>query len=264
MPDIIPFSIQSVQASAIQALPQLPRQFLVAADAGKVLKGSWAGVASPPKELVAHDHLSAAILEGAGRLRVPSRVTALHVSTHCPWAVLSGHDDGTVAIHGLASSTAALVWPSCVGGAVKVVKWSPARPCVFFVLDSLCTVSVFDLAKGSEGRYGPVHTQSFLASDSLAVSLEVGSLHQPGEEGDQLPALAIGFDDGRVDVFSFAKAWASSPSSFDAELKELVGVVGNAPLPPTEPSEEQEKPAASPKKPSLTRNSHIPEDNEDE
>ena len=256
-----------MQASAIQALPQLPRQFLVAADAGKILKGSWAGVAAPPKELLAHDHLSAAILEGAGRLRVPSKVTAVHLSPLCPWAVLSGHDDGTVAIHGLASSTAALIWPSCVGGAVKFVKWSPSRPCVFFVLDSLCTVSVFDLAKGSEGRFGPVHTQSFLSTDSLAMSLEVGTLHQPGEAGDQLPAFSVGFDDGRVDVFSFAKAWLASPTSLEAELKELVGVVGNAPSTATTSDDEvpqaRSKANTPAKKSPLTRNSIIPEADED-
>lgn len=226
----------TVQSSAIQALPQNPRHFLVAGDAGRILKGSWAGLAPPPKELVAHDHLSAAVLDGTGRMRVPSRVTALHVSPFCAWGVLSGHDDGTIALHGVASATASLVWPAAVGGAVLAARWSPARPCVFLVLDALCTVHVFDLVKS---RSAPVHSQSFMAAGgaggaaSLATCLEVGVLPQPETSGgghEQLPGFAVGYDDGRVDFMTFAGGLLSEKGSTAEEARELELIVGPPPV----------------------------------
>ncbi len=129
-----------------------PRHFLVGADGGRVLKGSWVGAAPPPKQYVPHDHGSAATLEGMGRARVPSLVTALHVSPSCPWAFLAGHDDGTVTLHGLAMQTAAASWPGVAAGGVRALRWSPARPCVFFVLDAMCMLSCFDLSKNRQGR----------------------------------------------------------------------------------------------------------------
>jgi hypothetical protein len=138
---------QMVQCSSLQPLAQNPHHFLVGADGGRVLKGSWVGVAPAPKEYLPHDHNAAAILKGTGRTRVPSCVTALHVSPVCPWAFLSGHDDGTVALHSLALSTAAAVWPAVAAGGVKALRWSPARPSVFFVLDAICMISCFDLSK---------------------------------------------------------------------------------------------------------------------
>ena len=136
-----------VQSSAIQVLPSASRQFLVAADGGRVLKGSWVGLAPPPKEYVPHDHSAGAVLAGTGRIKMPSCVTSLHVSPTCPWAFLAGHDDGTVTLHGLGLATAALVWPGVAPGGVRVVRWSPSRPAVFFVLDRMCTLSCFDLTK---------------------------------------------------------------------------------------------------------------------
>lgn len=69
-----------MQCSALQALPLNPRHFLVAADGGRVLKGSWVGPPPAPKEYLAHDHGAVATLEGTGRVPVPTSVTALHIS----------------------------------------------------------------------------------------------------------------------------------------------------------------------------------------
>ena len=140
---------QASQCSALQALPLNPRHFLVGADGGRVLKGSWVGVAPAPKEYVVHSYDSAAALDGAGRSArgVPCCVTALHVSPVCPWAFLAGHDDGTVTLHSAALSAAVAVWPGVAAGGVRALRWSPARPCVFFVMDAMCMVSCFDLSK---------------------------------------------------------------------------------------------------------------------
>ncbi|GAX75539.1 hypothetical protein CEUSTIGMA_g2982.t1 [Chlamydomonas eustigma] len=216
-----------VQCSSLQPLAHNPRHFLVGADGGRVLKGSWVGVAPPPKEYLPHDHNAAAILKGTGRSRVPSCVTALHVSPVCPWAFLSGHDDGTVALHSLAFSTAAIVWPAVAAGGVKALRWSPARPSVFFVLDAMCMLSCFDLSKN---RSSPVYSQSFMVSSpggaSLATCFEVGALPQDTASGEQLPGFVVGYDDGRVDFLSFSEQYIVQQAS---EAGVLVDMVGAAP-----------------------------------
>lgn len=101
------------------------------------------------------------------------------------------------------------------------------------------------------------------------MTLEVGSLHQPGEVGDQLPVIAVGFDDGRVDVFSFSKVWLSNPLTLEGEMGELVGVVGRAPsASPSEDGPTGVTPAPprlkdGPVKSSMVRNSVITEGEEE-
>ena len=45
--------LQSIQALCLQVLPSYPRQFIVGADGGKVLRGCWVGVPPAPKEYIA-------------------------------------------------------------------------------------------------------------------------------------------------------------------------------------------------------------------
>jgi hypothetical protein len=62
-----------------------------------------------PKEYVAHDHAAQVLLEGTGRLPIPSLVTSLHLSPFCAWAFAAGHDDGTLTVHSTALATASVV-----------------------------------------------------------------------------------------------------------------------------------------------------------
>ncbi|KAG1661081.1 hypothetical protein FOA52_004543 [Chlamydomonas sp. UWO 241] len=220
----------SVQARSLAALPA-QRAFLVGADAGRVLKGSWAGLAPAPKEYVSHDHASAACLTGTGRARVPSIVTDVQLSPHVPWAFLSGHDDGTVTLHSVGQSTAAAVWPGAAPGGVAALRWSPSRPAQFFVLDGMCTVHAFDLAHGGPdggpGAGPPVASQSFMAADmagnaSLAGTFEVGA---PFSGSHRLPGFAVGYDDGRVDFMAFGQRYAA-PRDAPAEAALLAALVG--------------------------------------
>lgn len=149
-----------VATHALQVLPG-GHQFLVGADAGRVLRGSWVGVPPAPKQYLPADHatLSSTATHGSPsreKGRYASSVTALHVSPFCPQAFLSGHDTGMVTLHYLDSHEAAVVWPEAASGAVAVVRWSASRPAVFLVLDKLCTLYTWDLTRS---RNAPIIVQ---------------------------------------------------------------------------------------------------------
>lgn len=133
-----------LQAFSLQVLPGQQHEFMVGADAGKVLKGSVVGLPPAPKELIADDHTSRVGRTAAAGV-LPSNVTALHASPFHPKALLSGHNNGTVALHCTNTATAALVWPELARGGVKAIRWSPSRPCTFFVLDGTCNLHCFDI-----------------------------------------------------------------------------------------------------------------------
>ena len=92
------------------------------------------------------DHSSGAATSAAMAL-MPTCITSLHVSPFWPMAFLAGHDNGTVVLHTSECASASLIWPEAAAGRVQAVRWSPTRPCVFFVLDALCTVHSFDLTR---------------------------------------------------------------------------------------------------------------------
>lgn len=127
-------------------------------DAGKVLRGSLLGAPPAPKEYVADDHKST-LANRPSAPPLPSDVTALHASPFLPGAFLSGHSNGSVALHSLGSSAAAAVWHDVSRGRILVVRWSPVRPAMFFALDSLCTLFTFDL---TASRTAPVAAQSLM------------------------------------------------------------------------------------------------------
>eukprot|EP00798_Chlamydomonas_sp_ICE-L_P001610 gene1610-32999_t len=127
---------------------------------------------------------------------MPSCVTSLHISPFWPNAFLAGHDNGSIVLHSTEFSSAAVVWPSAVNGKVAAVRWS-----------------------------GSVHSQSFMRNDggvpSIASVFEVTSLG-----AESLPAFALGYDDGHVDVHAFSGNWTQSELGSSGELKLLHETVG--------------------------------------
>ncbi|KAK7078845.1 hypothetical protein SK128_005225 [Halocaridina rubra] len=63
--------------------------------------------------------------------------------------MLVGSSDGLVRLHSMASERPLTSWqsaPDC--SPIHGVQWSPARPCVFYVLDSLARLHIWDLSAG--------------------------------------------------------------------------------------------------------------------
>lgn len=77
------------QTYALQLLTHHSRQFVVGADGGKVLRGSWVGAPPAPKEYIADDHMSEAA-SSLSASAIPSSATTLHTSPFYPSAFLAG------------------------------------------------------------------------------------------------------------------------------------------------------------------------------
>ncbi|KXZ56466.1 hypothetical protein GPECTOR_1g417 [Gonium pectorale] len=220
---------QLVQTFSLQVLSGPDMDLLAGSDAGKVLRGSLVGVPPAPKEYIPDDHRSAVATRPSAR-PVPSCVTCLHASPFVPIAFVSGHSNGTVALHGLHGGAAAAVWPDVTRGKVLVVRWSPVRPAVFYALDSLCTVFTFDLAAS---RTAPVAAQSFMLKDkgkqmaSLPTYFDIGMVNTGEEKGKAVstPCFCVGYDDGLLDVNLLSQKQATPVEGEQQLLEELVRTV---------------------------------------
>ncbi|MEW5309464.1 MAG: hypothetical protein WDW38_001352 [Sanguina aurantia] len=215
------------QTYALQLLTHHSRQFLVGADGGKVLRGSWVGAPPAPKEYIADDHMSEAASSSSASA-IPSSATTLHASPFYPSAFLAGHDDGTVVLHRADQAAAVLVWFGVAAARVQVVRWSPSRPCAFFVLDAFSTLYCFDL---SVSRTGPVHTQVLVRQEAdlpapvLSTYFEAGMLRSTTALEGQ-PSFAVGYDSGEVDCHILGARFGASQTT--AELQVLEDLVGAA------------------------------------
>lgn len=105
-----------------------------------------------------------------------------------PPSISTGHDDGTVVLHRVDQAAAVLVWFGVAAARVHVVRWSPSRPCSFFVLDAFSTLYCFDLSVSCSG---PVHTEVLLRQ----------------EVGLPAPVLSTHFEAGMLRVSLFEESW---------------------------------------------------------
>ncbi|XP_068233794.1 cytoplasmic dynein 2 intermediate chain 1-like [Palaemon carinicauda] len=63
--------------------------------------------------------------------------------------MLVGSSDGMVRLHSISSERPLTTWQSAPDCApIKELQWSPARPCVFYVLDAMARLHVWDLSAG--------------------------------------------------------------------------------------------------------------------
>ena len=64
-----------------------------------------------------------------------------------------------MALYSTSSSAAVRRWDGVTPGRVVAVRWSPARPSAFFVLDDRCVLSAFDLLSPTPSE--PTHVEAF-------------------------------------------------------------------------------------------------------
>lgn len=202
-----------------------PATFVVGSDAGKVLRGCWAGAPPAPKEYAADDRTSVPASAAASAV-LPSRVTSLHASPFCPHAFLAGHSDGTVALHSARHSYPALMWPELARGGVVAVRWSPLRPCVFLVQDAVGVLHLFDLSAS---------TRSPLVSEPLAAATQGQPVTALGVKDGRAQrdaagrTLCVGFADGRVSCHAVREALcrrSGGQNDTQDELDALLQIVG--------------------------------------
>ncbi|CAG0891336.1 unnamed protein product [Darwinula stevensoni] len=131
------------------------------------------------------------------------KATSVDFAQHRRPFLLIGGADGSISLFAADSSNERplTAWngnKSEVPIPIKQLIWSPCRPCVFFSLDALGMLSVWDLTKGDlEPRYTVQ-----LKSDVIS-HVALGSL--PYLDASQQIPMAVGMSDGRIVGYRLAK-----------------------------------------------------------
>ena len=191
-------------------------EFFVADDRGRVLRGARYGAAPLPRAFSVCDALDAGSAAAAApRLATTSldlnpATTLLSAagraeSSSAPRLLLAAHEGGAVALYRSDRSLALRRWDGFATGSVVAVRWSLARPSLFFALDDACVVFAFDLLAADPAA--PAHFEAFGAKEKI-VSLELAAAGAPGRDEPGQHLMCLGYDDGRVDVHAIAPEFA--------------------------------------------------------
>ena len=193
-------------------------EFFVADDRGGVTRGARYGAAPLPRAFSVCDALDAGSAAAAPpRLatvsldinpaspfdRDPGSTETRDVSS--PRLLLAAHEGGAVALYRSDRSLALRRWDGFTTGSVVAVRWSLARPSLFFALDDACVVFAFDLLAADPAA--PVHFEAFGKKEKI-VSLELAAAGEPGWDKPGQHLMCLGYDDGRVDVHAIAPEFA--------------------------------------------------------
>ncbi|KAJ3282961.1 WD repeat-containing protein 60 [Borealophlyctis nickersoniae] len=132
-------------------------------------------------------------------------VTSISFCPHDPRVFVAGYGSGLLGLYDVTSNIAVRVWE--IRASAKIVRWSPHRPAVFFVLDGEGVVYVWDLA---ETEAGPVHTMQMRMTDKgKAIGIAVSTASQIAFTGSQQnlaagasrnATIAVAFESGAIEV----------------------------------------------------------------
>ena len=188
---------QRVRDAVVVNRAGLASEFFVATESGRVLRGARYGVAPLPRAFALCDPLE----PGRGAAVAPMNA-AVSISFNPVFerAFLAAHVNGSIGLYVDARGSLALRrWDGVTGGEIVCVRWSLARPSMFFVLDSLCYVHVFDVL--TRATNDPIHVECFGKVERI-VSLELAAAgDDDGDGGSGKQYLAsLAYDDGRTDV----------------------------------------------------------------
>ena len=177
-------------------------EIFVADDAG-VHRGGRRGAARLPRAFFARDPPNG----GTAAATRPSLATvSLDFNPaffgHVFGVFLAAHEGGTVALYRTDTSLALRRWESFTAGAIVSVRWSLARPSLFYVLDDTRVVFAFDLLAADPEA--PVHFEAFGKKEKI-VCLELAKAGEPGWDKPGQHLMCLGYDDGRVDVHAIAE-----------------------------------------------------------
>lgn len=185
-------------------------EFFVATETGAVKRGARYGVSPPPRTFAACDPLDA----GVKAAHPPfAAAVSLSVNPFFPDVFLVVHEGGSAGMYSTASSLALRRWDAITPGDAVAVRWSLARPTLFFVLDDRCFVYAIDLL--SSDLEAPVHVEQFGKKERI-VSMEVASTANAASAQKGQHLLSLAYDDGRTDVHLLADDFATcSPEDME-------------------------------------------------
>ncbi|XP_069694505.1 cytoplasmic dynein 2 intermediate chain 1 [Periplaneta americana] len=147
--------------------------------------------------------------------------TVVHCIEVCPYGepyFMIGCGEGTIRLHCQASEKplAALAGtgdPIGQGPPIISLQWSHSKPFIFFALDSLSRIHVWDL---STSDIHPLYTVPFGTITAIQLSPDVGDARNP-------PQMALATGPGRVEIHQLRQEYFSQgPGETDSDLKNFL------------------------------------------
>lgn len=207
---------------ALALSPADANDFVVASDGGVLLRGAQYGAPPPPRAYGPATSATGAAgaSNGAGG---SGDVTAVSFCPAMASLFAAGCSDGRVALYSQRGSEPVREWGDITRGArVTGVAWLPTRPACFVVLDAEGFTHLMSL---TDDPGGPICSERLGAADTAAEGdAASATCVRSSADGSGGSMLAVGYDDGRVDVHLVAPAFASS-SSVDLEVEVLESLV---------------------------------------
>ncbi|XP_066483668.1 cytoplasmic dynein 2 intermediate chain 1 [Tiliqua scincoides] len=178
------------QTLNIKFLPSNPNHFVVGTDVALVSHGTRHELRIPPKWFKPQQ---------AGPRS--TRVNAIDFSPFGKPIFLVGCSDGSIRLHQMTSELPLMQWSnSTMGQPIIDLQWALTRPAVFFVLDAMSVVYIWDLL---ENDLSPVAKQP-IQSDKVITMAVLGEPEKP----NGLLGIALAKESGIIDIKYVKKKWA--------------------------------------------------------
>uniref|UniRef100_A0A670J5X0 Dynein 2 intermediate chain 1 n=1 Tax=Podarcis muralis TaxID=64176 RepID=A0A670J5X0_PODMU len=177
------------QTLNIKFLPSNPNHFVVGTDA-IVSHGTRHELRIPPRWFKPQ--------QGAPR---STRINAIDFSPFGKPIFLVGCSDGSIRLHQMTSELPLMQWNNSTSGQPIIsLQWALTRPAVFFVLDAMSVVYIWDLL---ENDLAPVAKQP-IWSDKVITMAVLGEPEKPSG----LLGIALAKESGTIDIKYVKKKWA--------------------------------------------------------
>ncbi|XP_034985670.2 cytoplasmic dynein 2 intermediate chain 1 [Zootoca vivipara] len=178
------------QTLNIKFLPSNPNHFVVGTDIAIVSHGTRHELRIPPRWFKPQ--------QGAPR---STRVNAIDFSPFGKPIFLVGCSDGSIRLHQMTSELPLMQWNNSTSGQPIIsLQWALTRPAVFFVLDAMSVVYIWDLL---ENDLAPVAKQP-IWSDKVITMAVLGEPEKPSG----LLGIALAKESGTIDIKYVKKKWA--------------------------------------------------------
>ncbi|XP_078332880.1 cytoplasmic dynein 2 intermediate chain 1-like isoform X6 [Crassostrea virginica] len=146
----------------------------------------------------------------------PVDILTIDFSPFCHPCFLATTGDGDVHLFSSKTDTALVSWPARLWGTqgVRCAKWSPSRPCVFYVLDDNSRLYTFDLL---EGDSMPAKIET-LSKDSRVTCLAFTSDGRQSGQRGRNPQMLICMDSGVSQIHTISQEFREQQTLEDEFL----------------------------------------------
>ncbi|CAD5110844.1 DgyrCDS205 [Dimorphilus gyrociliatus] len=200
----------TLQCTDFAVLPSDPSHFYVTTNTGCIIHGIRYGGKAPPK---AYRNMP----------DLPVTVTCIDFSPFTEPVFLTGSENGEIHLYHTRSENPLLSWSDTTEGrAIKFIKFCRSRPSVFFVVDEMNTLYIWDLSMLDSGpakteKISEINLKAFcLSNDHSATGQGL-----PGRK----PQMILAFEDSVVEVHTVSQKFSAL---FPEEVDQFAELINNS------------------------------------